>query len=205
MYWAARSARLATGGSGRAAAAQRRLQSTAAAKRAVVGIRLEDKNRWERRVPLTPAHVQRLVDNGVRVLVQTSTRRVFPDEEFRRVRLARPGRGGLRARPGSRGGGTRPVAAGRGAGGRRDRRGHARRRPGAERQGGAAGAAWRRQDVHDVLAHAQGPGSQHADAADHPRPRTCRPRTACATDGRPAAHFGSLPTAAEAAEGRTFG
>lgn len=82
-------ARLATNGSGVAAAAQRRLQSNAAAKRAVVGIRLEDKNRWERRVPLTPAHVQRLVDNGVRVLVQTSTRRVFPDEEFRRVRLSR--------------------------------------------------------------------------------------------------------------------
>ncbi|KAJ2351359.1 hypothetical protein GGF43_004056, partial [Coemansia sp. RSA 2618] len=37
----------------------------------VLGIRREDKNRWERRVALTPAHVKRLIkETGARVLVQ---------------------------------------------------------------------------------------------------------------------------------------
>ena len=58
--------------------------TTAATQRrpVVVGIRREDKNRWERRVPLTPTHVRRLVDDGIGVLVQSSARRVVPDIEF---------------------------------------------------------------------------------------------------------------------------
>lgn len=49
-----------------------------------IAIRREDKNRWERRVPLVPDDVQKLVrDNGVKVYVQPSTRRVYPDEKFR--------------------------------------------------------------------------------------------------------------------------
>jgi saccharopine dehydrogenase (NAD+, L-lysine-forming) len=51
-----------------------------------IGIRREDKNRWERRSPLTPAEVQRLVEEqGVEVWIQPSTIRVFPDEEYARV------------------------------------------------------------------------------------------------------------------------
>jgi saccharopine dehydrogenase (NAD+, L-lysine forming) len=49
----------------------------------VIGIRREDKNRWERRVPLTPEHVAELARHGVAFAVQPSTLRVFPDEAFR--------------------------------------------------------------------------------------------------------------------------
>ena len=46
------------------------------------GIRREDKNVWERRAPLTPAHVKALVDGGARVLVQPSNIRVFTNEAY---------------------------------------------------------------------------------------------------------------------------
>lgn len=48
----------------------------------VIGIRREDKNKWERRVPLTPAHVAQLVRRGVTVLVQPSHIRVFPNQAY---------------------------------------------------------------------------------------------------------------------------
>lgn len=49
-----------------------------------LGIRREDKNRWERRTPLTPLHVRELVrDHGRRVAVQPSPVRVYTDEEYR--------------------------------------------------------------------------------------------------------------------------
>jgi len=51
----------------------------------VIGILREGKSKWERRVPLSPRHVQRLVANGLRVLVQPSTRRVFGDSEYVKV------------------------------------------------------------------------------------------------------------------------
>ena len=48
-----------------------------------VAIRREDKNHWERRVPLTPDHVERLVkDVGAKVYVQPSSKRVFPDSKY---------------------------------------------------------------------------------------------------------------------------
>ncbi|KAJ3128077.1 hypothetical protein HK100_009383, partial [Physocladia obscura] len=48
-----------------------------------LGIRREDKNRWERRVPLLPDHVERLVsDLGAKVLVQPSMKRVVPDDKY---------------------------------------------------------------------------------------------------------------------------
>jgi alpha-aminoadipic semialdehyde synthase len=50
-----------------------------------IGIRREDKNRWERRTPLTPAHVDALVKQGVSVFVQPSTLRIFPDAEYARA------------------------------------------------------------------------------------------------------------------------
>lgn len=49
-----------------------------------LGIRRETKNRWERRAPLTPQHVEELVrEQGRRVAVQPSAIRVFPDDEYR--------------------------------------------------------------------------------------------------------------------------
>ena len=48
----------------------------------MVGIVREGYNKWERRVPLTPAHVRELVQQGVKVLVQPCHRRVFTDIEF---------------------------------------------------------------------------------------------------------------------------
>jgi alpha-aminoadipic semialdehyde synthase len=48
----------------------------------VLGIRREDKGRWERRVALTPAHVEVLVKRGIQVIVQPSTLRVFSDHEY---------------------------------------------------------------------------------------------------------------------------
>jgi len=51
--------------------------------RNVLGIRAETKNRWERRAPLAPGHVDQLVrQHGVRVLVEPSPLRVFPLEEY---------------------------------------------------------------------------------------------------------------------------
>lgn len=48
-----------------------------------IGIRREDKSEWERRVPLTPAHIRRLTaDHGIRVYVQPSAQRAFPDKAF---------------------------------------------------------------------------------------------------------------------------
>ncbi len=50
---------------------------------ALIGIRAEDKNRWERRAPLTPDHVQELVaDHGVRFTVQPSRLRIFPEVDY---------------------------------------------------------------------------------------------------------------------------
>jgi saccharopine dehydrogenase (NAD+, L-lysine forming) len=49
-----------------------------------LGIRREDKYQWERRAPLTPSHVARLVREwGLDVYVQPSTLRVFPDDAYR--------------------------------------------------------------------------------------------------------------------------
>src|SRR5215831_14422499 len=53
-----------------------------------VGLRREDKNEWERRVPLTPDHVRSLVQQGVQVYVQPSTIRVFKDDEYRQAGAA---------------------------------------------------------------------------------------------------------------------
>ncbi len=48
-----------------------------------IGIRREDKNEWERRVPLTPQAVKELKDKlGVRIIVQPSDLRIFKDDEY---------------------------------------------------------------------------------------------------------------------------
>lgn len=47
-----------------------------------LGIRREDKNAWERRAPLTPDAVSRLVAQGFNVRVQPAPRRVYPDAAY---------------------------------------------------------------------------------------------------------------------------
>jgi saccharopine dehydrogenase (NAD+, L-lysine forming) len=49
----------------------------------IIGIRREDKNRWERRVPLTPEDVGDLIArHGLIFHVQPSPIRIFPDERY---------------------------------------------------------------------------------------------------------------------------
>ena len=51
-------------------------------KRPIIGIRREDKNAWERRTPLVPKDVRRLVHRGISVWVESSSKRAFSDSEF---------------------------------------------------------------------------------------------------------------------------
>jgi len=52
----------------------------------IIGIRREDKNVWEQRVPLTPNHVRDLIEDfDVGVLVQPSDIRVYTAEEYESV------------------------------------------------------------------------------------------------------------------------
>lgn len=49
----------------------------------MIGIRREDKNRWERRAPLTPDHVAELIRaHDVAVCFEPSPRRAFPDVDY---------------------------------------------------------------------------------------------------------------------------
>ncbi|MCG2725147.1 MAG: bifunctional lysine ketoglutarate reductase /saccharopine dehydrogenase family protein [Elusimicrobia bacterium] len=51
-----------------------------------IGIRREDKNRWERRVPIIPEHVADLINkHNIGVLVQKSDLRIIREEEFIRA------------------------------------------------------------------------------------------------------------------------
>lgn len=47
-----------------------------------IGIRREDKNEWEARVPLIPNDVKKLVNNGIEVFLQPSPIRIFSDQEY---------------------------------------------------------------------------------------------------------------------------
>ncbi len=47
-----------------------------------IGIRREDKNEWEARVPLIPSDVKKLVNDGIEVILQPSPIRIFPDQEY---------------------------------------------------------------------------------------------------------------------------
>jgi alpha-aminoadipic semialdehyde synthase len=50
----------------------------------MLGIKREDKNRWERRAPLTPEHVAELIRaHGVRFRVEPSPHRAFPAQAYR--------------------------------------------------------------------------------------------------------------------------
>jgi alpha-aminoadipic semialdehyde synthase len=49
-----------------------------------IGILRETKNEWERRVPLIPEDLKHLISGfPLKVIVQPSERRIFPDDEFR--------------------------------------------------------------------------------------------------------------------------
>ncbi len=49
-----------------------------------IGIRREDINKWERRVPLIPSHARELVRNrGLEIMIQPSRIRVFTDDDYR--------------------------------------------------------------------------------------------------------------------------
>ncbi|GAB9474451.1 Alpha-aminoadipic semialdehyde synthase [Globisporangium polare] len=56
--------------------------SSSNSMRKSVGIVREVYNKWERRAPLTPAHVRSLVQSGVQVLIQPSHSRIFSDEQY---------------------------------------------------------------------------------------------------------------------------
>jgi alpha-aminoadipic semialdehyde synthase len=48
-----------------------------------IGLRREDKNPWERRVPLIPSHIRELrQEHGLEFIVQPSPIRIFRDEDF---------------------------------------------------------------------------------------------------------------------------
>ncbi len=48
-----------------------------------IGIRHEDKYLMERRAAITPAHVKKLVELGLNVVVEHSDKRIFSDDEYR--------------------------------------------------------------------------------------------------------------------------
>lgn len=51
--------------------------------RPLIGVRHEDKSPWERRAPLSPEHVRKLVDqHRIDVAVVSSSRRVFTDDQY---------------------------------------------------------------------------------------------------------------------------
>ena len=49
-----------------------------------LGIRREDKNKWERRVPLIPGHLKDLKEkHGIETIIQPSKIRIFPEKDFK--------------------------------------------------------------------------------------------------------------------------
>jgi alpha-aminoadipic semialdehyde synthase len=49
----------------------------------MIGIRREDKSRWEKRVPLVPEDVERLTrEHGVQFAAEASETRAYPDEAY---------------------------------------------------------------------------------------------------------------------------
>ncbi len=52
----------------------------------IIGIRREDKNKWERRVPLVPNDVLELGEKyGIKTIIQPSEIRIFSDDEYRQA------------------------------------------------------------------------------------------------------------------------
>ncbi|XP_039264395.2 alpha-aminoadipic semialdehyde synthase, mitochondrial-like isoform X1 [Styela clava] len=55
------------------------LKSTSSA---VLAVRREDNVVWERRAPLAPSHIRKLVKKGVKVIVQPANKRAYPVQEY---------------------------------------------------------------------------------------------------------------------------
>jgi len=54
-----------------------------------IGIRREDKNRWERRVPLIPEHIKEFKEKyGIETTIQPSQLRVYSDDEYTNAGVA---------------------------------------------------------------------------------------------------------------------
>ncbi len=52
----------------------------------ILGIRREDKNQWERRVPLIPKHVKELKQKyGIETIIQPSSLRIYSDESYKKI------------------------------------------------------------------------------------------------------------------------
>jgi len=52
----------------------------------VLGIRREDKNKWEKRVPIIPEHVKQLKEkHGIQTIIQPSNIRAYSDEQFEKA------------------------------------------------------------------------------------------------------------------------
>ena len=48
-----------------------------------IGVRREDKNKWERRVPLIPEHIKQLKEkHGIETIIQPSSIRAFSNQEY---------------------------------------------------------------------------------------------------------------------------
>jgi len=52
-----------------------------------IGIRREDMYHWERRTPLVPEDAAEISSSGIEVIVQSSDKRAFPDDDYRRLGL----------------------------------------------------------------------------------------------------------------------
>ncbi len=51
----------------------------------LLGIRREDKNKWERRVPLTPTHLKEIKEkHGIETIIQPSPIRSFTEDEYKK-------------------------------------------------------------------------------------------------------------------------
>ena len=48
----------------------------------VIDYNREDQSVWERRAPLAPSHVRKLVRKGIKVIVQPSNRRAYPMQAY---------------------------------------------------------------------------------------------------------------------------
>ncbi|XP_034939038.1 alpha-aminoadipic semialdehyde synthase, mitochondrial [Chelonus insularis] len=59
-----------------------RYNSSNPLKGKIIAIRREDQSVWERRAPLAPSNVRRLIRAGVKVIVQPSNRRAYPAQKY---------------------------------------------------------------------------------------------------------------------------
>jgi len=54
-------------------------------KKGIIGIRRENKNKWERRVALTPLDCKKLLESGIRIILQPSALRCFTDKQYQDI------------------------------------------------------------------------------------------------------------------------